>query len=690
MSANDKPFDLKMLLMIIAVQALLFYGFYCREIAWSPPLYSDQAQILTETYRLQEHILTHGFRELWKALWTGGNPTGMALPIEGALSGLILGGVRFPQLCLNFVTFATLQVAAFYTARAVWASRVYAYAVLGLILCQNTPWFWAGGLFDFRLDFLAYCVFGIWACAVIRSKLFLDRRWAIWCGLIAAFLVLNRFLTIVYLLGIGGGLAIICLAIRFLRRADGDLVQSMGRRLCNLFLSFAVTTVVVLPILILNRAAIYGYYVIRHAVNGEKYVRAREEGIFDLPGHLFFYPRSIFRDHWGSTFLLASALMIVGGLMTRALRGSKTISSGITIRADETVPLQIVFLLGAILGPIIVLTADIAKSPVVGGIVGVPAALLVVTLTAGLTSKFIESGSTRSGKLVVACSTVVFVLGLFYQFDRASRHLPQYSQRRDLKRVAELGRWLVNYASEQDWHHPKISFDLISDWLNAETITTSGYEQLGKFIEFRTMFGNDIMGLEAPEALSLLEKSDFLLLTDAPKTGPYPFYEHLAQYWNDLKRWADNEMFVAQKVPLESYTITAYARPTATISGLSGSWVTSDGLSVEAPHAALLRYPTIRLRGSANYEWLPKSPSVSAVIDTESGALAVPASLHRLDKDYEILIDTSTSELPPDNRVRIHLKFDTFFVPKKVGINDDVRELVVPAPTQVQLIRTTL
>lgn len=35
---------------------------------------------------------------------------------------------------------------------------------------------------------------------------------------------------------------------------------------------------------------------------------------------------------------------------------------------------------------------------------------------------------------------------------------------------------------------------------------------------------------------------------------------------------------------------------------------------------------------------------------------------------------------------RIGLKFNTFFVPKKLGINDDTHKLVLEAPTQVQLI----
>lgn len=42
-------------------------------------------------------------------------------------------------------------------------------------------------------------------------------------------------------------------------------------------------------------------------------------------------------------------------------------------------------------------------------------------------------------------------------------------------------------------------------------------------------------------------------------------------------------------------------------------------------------------------------------------------------------------KLPSSNQIRVHLSFDTFFVPKRLGINEDIRELVLPAPALVQL-----
>src|SRR6202043_1491422 len=112
--------------------------------------------------------------------------------------------------------------------------------LLGRLLFQINPGAWAGGLLDFRINFSAYCLYGIWVCSVIRSHLFLDRRWTIGSGLIAALLVLTRFLTISYLLGGWAGFAAICLSVGLIWRVNTDLRHPMWRRVRHLGLFFGI------------------------------------------------------------------------------------------------------------------------------------------------------------------------------------------------------------------------------------------------------------------------------------------------------------------------------------------------------------------------------------------------------------------------------------------------------------------
>jgi hypothetical protein len=151
----------RILAFLVAVEFLLFLVFYSREIAWCLPLGYDQAEYLTQTYLLQEQALWQGPGKLWNNLWSSGHATGVGLPIEGAITGVLFGGTRLPQLFVLFFAFILSQLFAFYVAHAVCRRREYGYIAVGFILCQPTAWFRAGGLFDFRIDFFRSCAFSV-------------------------------------------------------------------------------------------------------------------------------------------------------------------------------------------------------------------------------------------------------------------------------------------------------------------------------------------------------------------------------------------------------------------------------------------------------------------------------------------------------------------------------------------------
>jgi len=689
MIANNDSFDRKILLAVIAFEALLYYNFYTREVAWYPPDNFDQAGYLTEAYQLQENFLAHGPDQLWKYLSNRSHAGGVLFPIEGALSGIILGGARFPQLCVLFFAFCAFQVAAFTTARMVWSSRLFGYIALGLTLSQETPWLrQGGGLFDFRMDFLAYCLYGIWVCAVIRSRIFLDRYWSIGSGLAGALLVLNRFVTLPYLLGVSAGLAVVCGIFAIFGRHDTELPSRMNCRFRGLGISTGLLIAIVLPILIRNWNAIHGYYVIGHVLGGEKYVRAAELGLKDLAGHLTFYPKSVVQDHLGKIFAWESAIVIACALAARLLASRNNIPAKPPQQRDEESLLRFAFLIGAVLCPIVVLTLDIAKSAVVGGIVGGPAILFVVAITAAIAPKPPWFDSPIGARILAACTLLICVMGLFNQFSHANRHWPAYAHRDDLKHLDQLNQCLIDLAKEYGWSSPWISYDVISGWFNAGSPTITAFEKSRDLIEFHPMLGNGIMGVSRKEAVSLLENSDFLILTTLPKGGgTLPFDRRIAEYWDDLKAWADDNMIVARIVPFSTFSATVYLRPAATISGLSGGWIPSHGFSIEAARDVLARFPLIRLVGSTDYSRLQKIPTVEATMDTGESSQPVPASFQRADNFYEIRVNTSSMRLPPADQVHIRLDFNSFFIPKTTEAGKDAPELVVKAPVRVQLTR---
>ncbi|HYY27473.1 MAG TPA: hypothetical protein VE860_06005 [Chthoniobacterales bacterium] len=675
----------RVLSFLVALELLLFLVFYNREIAWYAPLSFDQTEYLTETYQLQEQVLWQGPGKLWTNLWSSGHSTGLGLPIEGAISGLLLGGVRLPQLCVLFFAFVLLQLLAFATARAVCRRTGYGYMAVGLILCQTAAWFWAGGLFDFRIDFFAYCFYGIWTCAVVRSDLLLDRRWAIGSAVCGSILVLNRFLTITYLLGVSLGILALLVIIIAVKRGDTGLVTRMRRRLSNFGIYFGLSAIIVAPFLVRCWGPIHDYYVFGHGISAEKEIRALELGVHDLAGHLLFYPISVIRDHLGPAFFCAAALAILAAVVLRQLSRQRTSDGGRLDETPESTLLRIIFLLGAIAGPLIVLTIDISKSAVVGGIVGGPSALLVVCLAAAIGAHQSEASSSRDLTFFGAVAGIVFVIGLLNFAGHATRHLPQSGQRRYYEGLTDLDKWLVEYAAARNWKEPTISFDVISGDLNAGTITVTGYERLHQLIVFHPLLAGDIMAVSRAETLSYLAQSDFVILTNSPKTGVDPFYDSIRRYWEDVHTWAEQNMVMSRKLTVDDFTATVYIRPNPTVLGVSGNWITSAGLTLQAPRETVQRFPKIRLSGITDFSRLPKTPEVSATVEMGSGPQAIPAELKRDGNSYEISLDLPKNDSSRPDPVLVHVGFDTFYVPDKLRKNGDMRELVIRAPSQVRM-----
>jgi hypothetical protein len=267
----------------------------------------------------------------------------------------------------------------------------------------------------------------------------------------------------------------------------------------------------------------------------------------------------------------------------------------------------------------------------------------------------------------------------------ATRHLPQSGQRLYYERLTDLDKWLVECAAARNWKDPTISFDIISGDLHAGTVTVTGYERLHQLINFHPLLAGDIMAVDRQEALSYLARSDFVILTNLPKTGVDPFYESMRRYSDDLHTWAEKNMIMSRKMTLDDMIATVYIRPNPEVLGVSGNWITSDGLTLQVSRETLQRFSRIQLSGTSDFSRLPKTPSVSATVDLNSGPQSVPAALKRDGSNYQITLDVPKIDPSQTDPVRVHISFDTFFVPNTLRKNGDMRQFVVHAPSEVRM-----
>jgi hypothetical protein len=555
-SQRELRLDQAFVAALLILEALFFHKYYVREVAWDVAENNDQAVFLQCSYRIQDDVRHHGPAALGRDLLDPDLRTGNGwiFPFEGAISALIFGGARLPRLAINFAAFAALQWVAFFTARRVWNRRAFGYAMLGLILSENSPWLFAGGMFDFRMDFLAYCLYGIWACAGLMSGIFLKRRWVVAAALVGGLLTLNRFICLVYMLGAWGLFGIILLVI-WLRRGN-DPSRQAGRRLGNLILGTAVLLAITLPVLIYNRDMIWRYYVVGHVTGGEKYIRMRQMGVVNAATFLLYYPKSILLGHLARGFDIAALVGLIGAVWARMAGKREIAPADPPTRASSPLPLQGLLLICVIAAPLLALTADVSKSPVVGGIVAIPIALLVVQIMAALT----ESVSGKLSCVLTGAAAVMLVVGVYKTVDKGAKHGLAYADRDSIQRLVQASDWMVKYSADHGWQQPRLSCDSVSGWYNDGTLNCLAYEQDGRIMDFQLLLGAQINAISRSAALSDLAASDFAILSEPYQVGPYPFGQGVAGYWQDLKTWCDRNMTAVESFPFRGQVLHVYVR----------------------------------------------------------------------------------------------------------------------------------
>ena len=131
---------------------------------------------------------------------------------------------------------------------------------------------------DFRIDFIACCLFGVFISLVLRSRLFASWGWSVAVGAAASLLVLFRFLSLLYVAGILGALFLYLCAALYLRRQNPAVRQHLFCQLRGLVTAGLLLGVLVVPAVWYHREYISRYY-LGHLTDGESKIRDQQCGV---------------------------------------------------------------------------------------------------------------------------------------------------------------------------------------------------------------------------------------------------------------------------------------------------------------------------------------------------------------------------------------------------------------------------
>lgn len=555
-----------LLLVLFGVEAALFYWTIAHNVAPYYPINNDQISYYLYTYRL----INDGWLAVLHEFTNGVHATGMGFTAAGAALGLVFGPNRTAIVSFNLICLLALELVQFRVLLARTQNAAVAWISIALLMSAQSLFNGAGGLYDFRIDFAALCLYGIWVYSILWCDVFANTRRSGLVVLATALLVAFRYLTTIYVAVLLGALLVVFVVGLFRHGGNDERRALLWRRTRNLVWVGLVSALLIGPLLFASRQEIYNYYVVGHVVGEEKYIRAHMLGLFTLADHLLYYPRSLYRDHLG---WITVALMAAAGLVSSALPPP---SLDLLSKRLRVYALDVLVLGLAVVIPLAVLTADISKSSVVGGIVIAPlVALVCLWCTAtwrdrdpafsGRNSAIgLHSLARRIPAIRLLGAVCIVAIGVGCFTERALRS-PIDQSASDLRNITEINEIIDRYMIQTARPVPTISFDRVMDYLNWGTVVLFGFEQHHQMINLSPQFGHSIYGIFAVPrdvAFKLFGESDVIVLTDPVRgrTG-YPTDKKIVEYWSDLEAWTKAHRTLIYSTVIYGVPHAVYVRP---------------------------------------------------------------------------------------------------------------------------------
>lgn len=656
---------------MLILEYLLFRNYVLRELAWGYPQHFDQTVYLSESYYLYEKILAGEWAAVFAFLQNAS--TGILLQLERAVFFLFFGASRLSALTVNFIYLAAAQCAIFFLLKSLTKNIAISLMAFGLVLVPNTVFLTIGGLPDCRLDWVAYCLFLIFLGAVIKSNVFLTKRWSLVCASIAALLILHRF---IYLVFIFAGIAIffiVIVAFYCWRCLPKDVC---GMRLRNMVLFSIATISLTLPFLALAWHHFFAYYYsnnlgpIRHAW-------AEIVGIKDWVGHLTFYPQMFFAYHMGNAVLLLGIFVILALLAMRKF---------VKPTGNFVYPYQegALFLFFSLFAPLLILTINTAKNFCLTNIF-VAAVLWLFILTVIYLARAIDGSSRFFNTL----SAIALLIGFSCYAMKFGAHADTFVEKQDRQQVVKMYADIGRHCQQEEISRPLVSFfDNIVDYYVARLVNIVHYEQTGHLIEAERRSG--IHAVTKDDLVRNLDASDVVVFNPESvcrPDSPYPFERTITQF-RPLFEEKIKKMAKLGNYSFFGKHIEVYTRPRANflITGISGGWLLPDTTRLRIP-ADVARRTSVAIISGEGVPSYVKGLSMSISADDFSQSRVGMTSVMLMDEArYAIYWAWDERQQDEDKPLSIHLQFDKYFIPKDLGINEDTRKLVLPAPQRKEAL----
>ena len=497
------------LLLAAAGELLCFDRLGVHHVTRAFPRWNDQIQYLSEVYAGYEDASAHG---LLASLYHSAQ-----LPAaQGILHRLIgipllaaFGPHRSAALAVNLIGLLLWQLSLYFLVKSRTKSTPLAWVAFALPLGLRGLWeITPGSMYDFRLDTLAMCTFGLALTGAAASDGFTRRGPSAVFGVAVGLALIARFLTGTYFVVILGALLAVVA-----QKTEGR------RRIGNLLIAAAIAAAVAVPFFWINRETIWDYYVVGHSFGPESAIRNQHFGFVQSAAYVL--------GNFGAEFCGGLFFTVCGAVMLLLLGASRLERAWSAPASRWWLEVGGLFLFA----PGLVLLLHDQKSPVVLGIL---APGLVLVVVAGLAELAARVGDRRLMGAAAwwACGVAALSFG--------HRQLETEDDRRFRREAVAVNRAadeIYQLSKGQRARPPAIAVDHITDALDARVLQVICYERHRVWLPFDMTLPTGIASPQRDDVFARLEKSDFVFLTKNEAPAVYPYDQYLAALKPQLFAW---------------------------------------------------------------------------------------------------------------------------------------------------------
>jgi hypothetical protein len=523
---------------VLALEWTLFQAQVGVHYAWIHPRWFDQAQYLRDAYGAFEHARSGGFLEgLGAALGRGS--------AQGALHGAyalplfaVAGAGRSAALAVNLAAFVLLQAVTFIAVRRVSGSYALGWAAVGLLAAYQVPWSGdAGSASDFRLDWMAACLYGAALGAAILGEGLRSTRGAVVLGALVGLVLLTRYLTAVYFVLIFAG----WLAWLLTRR------EGPGRP-ARLALAGLIAVGISGWAFWRTRRQIYDYYWMGHFGGPESALRNSHLTLAESLDWLL--SESLLRQLGLVACALGAGAAVALKLASARRNGGEAFPGGRGGHAAN--PWVPVLLFLAAPAAVLFLHPDKAAQPL--EIVAAPLAWVIILVWVRLAPRV-------EGPVLARIAAGVAALGFaYYGYAQLRDPVPAALQAQYRDENA-LGDYLFFRSEEAGIFHPRVAVTWVLDGIGADPFELMGWERHGRWLRFVATLPTGL--LPAPEGVirERLSESDFVcLVTRAPVE--WPSDKQMEALLPEMRRWCDANLRRVAALDEAEFSAVIYERRT--------------------------------------------------------------------------------------------------------------------------------